>query len=139
MSNVDKFQNFIETKVNHLPMISVKENCFRIGIYHCLEKYGNWRVYVDSKCCQEFTLRNSALAWCISKMQRQISQADMIMFYDVQYLKHINDSYLFKQSFKQSKDKHHKNLMILRYEESEYQKDNIKSMLKEIIKNIKIR
>jgi len=136
--DISKIRSFLEQKAEELPVVSVKGAHVKIGKYYCLERNGVWEVYDDSILLNSFALRSSALSWCVAKMQKQQSEAMAIEKQDFEYNKHSNDAFLFYIRYKQSKDEFRKDLMYIRYEESEYRKNRIRNQLDQSIKNIKI-
>lgn len=136
--NISKIRSFLEQKAEELPVVSVKGAHVKIGKYYCLERNGVWEVYNDGILLNSFALRNSALAWCVAQMQGQTSDAMDIERQDFDYSKHSNDALIFYIRYKQSNDEFRKDLMYIRYEESEYRKNRIRNQLDQSIKNIKI-
>lgn len=136
--DISKIRSFLEQKAEELPVVSVKGAHVKIGKYYCLERNGVWEVYEDGILLNSFSLRNSALAWCVAKMQGQTSDAMDIERQDFDYSKHSNDALIFYTRYKQSNDEFRKDLMYIRYEESEYRKNRIRNQLDQSIKNIKI-
>jgi hypothetical protein len=136
--NISKIRSFLEQKAQELPVVSVKGAHVKIGKYYCLERNGVWEVYNDGVLLNSFALRSSALSWCVAKMQKQESDAMAIERQDFDYSKHSNDALIFYTRYKQSKDEFRKDLMYIRYEESEYRKNRIRNQLDQSIKNIKI-
>ena len=136
--DISKIRSFLEQKAEELPVVSVKGAHVKIGKYYCLERNGVWEVYEDGILLNSFALRNSALAWCVAQMQGQTSDAMDIERQDFDYSKHSNDALIFYIRYKQSNDEFRKDLMYIRYEESEYRKNRIRNQLDQSIKNIKI-
>ena len=136
--DISKIRSFLEQKAEELPVVSVKGAHVKIGKYYCLERNGVWEVYNDGILLNSFALRNSALAWCVAQMQGQTSDAMDIERQDFDYSKHSNDALIFYIRYKQSNDEFRKDLMYIRYEESEYRKNRIRNQLDQSIKNIKI-
>jgi hypothetical protein len=136
--NISKIRSFLEQKAEELPVVSVKGAHVKIGKYYCLERNGVWEVYDNGTLLNSFALRNSALAWCVAQMQGQTSDAMDIERQDFDYSKHSNDALIFYIRYKQSNDEFRKDLMYIRYEESEYRKNRIRNQLDQSIKNIKI-
>lgn len=136
--NISKIRSFLEQKAEELPVVSVKGAHVKIGKYYCLERNGVWEVYDSGTLLNSFALRNSALAWCVAQMQGQTSDAMDIERQDFDYSKHSNDALIFYIRYKQSNDEFRKDLMYIRYEESEYRKNRIRNQLDQSIKNIKI-
>ena len=136
--DVLKIRSFLEQKSEELPVVSVKGTHVKIGKYYCLERKGVWEVYFNGTLLTSFTLRSSALAWCVAMMQEQHHDAGIIERQDFDYSKYLNDSLIFYTRYKQSKDEFRKDLMYTRYEESEYRKNHIRIQLDQSIKKIKI-
>ena len=109
-----------------------------MGKYYCLERNGVWEVYDNGRLINSFTLRKSALAWAVASLQGQTSDAQQVEAYDMKFNRYSNDSYLFHERYKTATDDFRKELMYIRWEESEYHKNSIRDRLDESIKKIQI-
>lgn len=135
---ITKIKNFLEEKSDELPVISISGAHIKIGKYFCLERNGVWEIYNKEMLVKSFTLRNSAIAWAVASLQGQTVDAQQIESHDLHFSRHHNDSIIFHQRYRTATDDFRRDLMYIRYEESEYHKNHIRNQLEESIKKIKI-
>ena len=139
-SNINKIILYLEKKSNELPVISIgNDNDIRVGKYYCKHFNNYWNVYHNNDLCYKFVMKKSALAWCVAKMQSQICDANSIQEIDDEYDKYSNDSYLFYHRIRASNNKTIKDILYMRYNDSEFKRNIIKSKLEEFVKKIKIK
>ena len=136
--SVTKIKNFLEEKSNNLPVVSINGAHVKVGKYYCLERNGVWEVYDNGTLINSFTLRKSALAWAVASLQGQTTDSQQVEAYDMKFNRYSNDSYLFHERYKTATDDFRKELMYIRWEESEYHKNSIRDRLDESIKKIQI-
>ena len=113
--SITKIKNFLEEKSDNLPV-----------------------VYDNGGLVNSFTLRNSALAWAVASLQGQQTEAQLVEAQDLKFSRFANDSMIFHQRYRTANDEFRKDLMYIRYEESEYHKNYVREQLDETIKKIKI-
>lgn len=136
--SITKIKNFLEEKSDNLPVVSVNGAHVKVGKYYCLERGGVWQVYDNGELVNSFTLRNSALAWAVASLQGQQTEAQLVEAQDLKFSRFANDSMIFHQRYRTANDEFRKDLMYIRYEESEYHKNYVREQLDETIKKIKI-
>lgn len=134
---LDKVKTFVRSHLDDLPIIIQDKDRVRVGSYFCMQKNGIWIVEKDSNRIESFTLRSSAVAWCISATKQKHTECRTIKTQDLQYNRTIEDSYIFLTKFRSTSDSFKKELMWIRYQDSIYKMKSVRARLTNYLKKIK--
>ena len=109
-----------------------------MGKYTCEQHDGVWQVNRNNTSIKYFTLKGSAVAYCIALINKQESKAREISDYDTSYSKAVEDAYIYGVRQKTTKSAFKKELMYIRHQDSIYKMANVRSQLTNLLRNIKL-
>jgi hypothetical protein len=135
--SLEQVKTFVRSHLDDTPIIVREQNRVRVGNYVCTQSDGYWNVYSNNNLLESFTLRSSAVAWCVSRITGRATDCKTIKTQDLQYNRSIENSYIFLTKFKTTNDSFKKELMWIRYEDSIYQMKLVRARLTDYLKKIK--
>lgn len=134
----DKVKNFVKARLDTTPVIVDNGDSVRVGKYTCQQHDGVWQVSRNNTSIKYFTLKGSAVAYCIALINKQESKAREISEYDTSYSKAVEDAYIYGVRQKTTKSAFKKELMYIRHQDSIYKMATVRSQLTNLLRNIKI-
>jgi len=133
-----QFSDFVKSRLDQTPVIVNNKDNVRVGNYVCKQDEGFWVVYYKKREEKSFTLRSSAVAWCIATIGNNSMDARTILHEDNNYGRLIENAYVFLTRFKTTTDPFKKELMWIRYDDSMCQLKNKRERLTNFLKNLKV-
>jgi hypothetical protein len=134
---LDKVKHFVRSHLDDTPIIINEHDRVRVGNYICTQHDGDWHASYNDQTSETFTLRSSAVAWCISRISGNLSTCMTIKNQDLQYSRAIENSFIYLSKYKTTKDEFKRDLMWIRYQDSVYQMKTVRSRLTDYLKKIK--
>lgn len=133
-----QFSNFVKSRLDTTPVIIDNKDHVRVGNYICTQESGSWVVRYKNKIKESFTLRASAVAWCIATISGRPSDARKVLEEDNGYGRITENCYVYLTRYSTTNDQFKKELMWIRYSDCQYQLNNKKLRLTNFLKNLKI-
>ena len=84
-TNLSKFVNFVKSRLDNTPVIVNNKDNVRVGNYVCIQDSGQWTVLYKKTLIEKFTLRASAVAWCIATIAERYNDAKVVKKEDLEY------------------------------------------------------
>jgi len=137
-TNLSKFVNFVKSRLDNTPVIVNNKDNVRVGNYVCIQDSGQWTVLYKKTLIEKFTLRASAVAWCIATIAERYNDAKVVKKEDLEYGRIVENSYVYLTRFNTTTDMFKKELMWIRYDDSMHQLSIKKNLLTDFLKNLKV-
>jgi hypothetical protein len=136
--DLKKFSDFVKSRLDTTPVIVDNKDSVRVGNYTCKQEDGYWNVSYKNQIEKIFTLRSSAVAWCVATIGKNSSDARLIAHEDANYGRLVENAYVYLARFKTTTDPFKKELMWIRYDDSICQLKNKRQRLTDFLKNLKV-
>ena len=134
----NKVKNCVKSRLNTTPVIVDNGDKVRVGNYTCQQYEGVWQVSFNNKNIKYFTLKGSAVAYCIALINQQETKAREVLEYDTSYSRAVENAYIYGIRQKTTTDAFKKELMYIRHQDSVYKMASVRSQLTNLLRNIKL-
>ena len=134
----NKVKNFVQSRLDKTPLIVDNGDTVRVGNYKCQQTNGEWQVFLKNKHKAIFTLKGSAVAYCVALINNKETDARTILQYDTSYSRAVENAYIYGIRQKTSHNQFKKELMWIRHQDSVYKMAAVRSQLTSFLRNIKL-
>lgn len=134
----NKVKHFVQSRLDKTPLIVDNGDTVRVGNYKCQQLNGEWQVLLRNNSKGYFTLKGSAVAYCIALINNQDTDAKTILRYDGSYSRAVENAYIYGIRQRTAHDDFKKELMWIRHQDSVYKMAAVRSQLTSFLRNIKL-
>ena len=137
-NDFNKVKNFVKARLDQIPLIVDNGDVVRVGNYKCHQDDGVWQVYRKNKSLAYFTLKSSAVAWCIATINQRDCDVNTIVEQDGMYSRAAENAYIYNIRQRTTKDEFKKELMWIRHQDSVYQMVSVRTRLTSFLRNLQL-
>tara|TARA_B100001057_G_scaffold438285_1_gene470683 strand:- start:5493 stop:5945 length:453 start_codon:yes stop_codon:yes gene_type:complete len=134
----NKVKNFVKSRLETTPVIVDNGDKVHVGNYTCQQDDGVWQVRYKKQNMKYFTLKGSAVAYCIALINNREQDAKTILEYDTSYSRAVENAYIYGIRQKTTNNPFKKELMYIRHQDSVYRMASVRSQLTNLLRNIKL-